>query len=86
MKTLLDSKLLDFAIPCSLSMSWRFVVASSCPFKPVSLRIVKIVAYSLVEADMILSTFAVVGMSGIFRSHLYFGFVHWILLVWQNQL
>ena len=67
-------------------MSWRVVVASSCPSTPVSLRMVKIVAYFRVEADIILSTFAVVGMSGIFRSHLYFGLVHWMLLVWQNQL
>jgi len=35
---------------------------------------------------MILSTLAVVGIIGIFRSHAYFGFVHSIPLVWQNQL
>ena len=73
-------------IPCSLSMYCLVMVASSCPSKPVSFRIVKIIAYLRVDADMILSIFAVVGMIGIFRSHLYFGFVHWILLVWQNQL
>jgi len=56
--------------PFSLSMYWRVVLASSQPSKPVSFRIVKIVANLGVEAEIILSMFAVVGMSGIFLSHL----------------
>ena len=46
---------------------------------------VNMVAYFLVDAEIILSTFVVVGISGIFLSHVYFGFVHWILFVLQNQ-
>jgi hypothetical protein len=54
---------------------------SSYAFSPVSARIVKIVAYFGFDADMILLMFSVVGMRGIFRSDLYFGFIHWIPLV-----
>ncbi len=57
-------------------MCVRLVVASSCPSNPVSFSIVKIVAYFLLDALIILSMLAVVGMSGILRSHLYFGRFH----------
>ena len=60
-------------IPLSMSISFRVTVASSCPSKPVSFRIVKIVAYLREAADIILSTFCVVGIRGIFLSHLYLG-------------
>jgi len=56
-------------IPCSVSMSFLCVVASSCPSSPVSVRIVKIVAYLGVDALMILLMFSVVGIIGIFLSH-----------------
>jgi hypothetical protein len=57
-------------IPCSASMSFLCVVTSSCASNPVSARIVKIVAYFLDDALMILLMFSVVGISGIFLSHL----------------
>jgi hypothetical protein len=74
------------SIPCCWSMSFRCVVTSSWASNPVSARIVKMVAYFVFDAEMILLMFSVVGISGIFRSVLYVGFVHWILLVLQNQL
>jgi len=55
---------------CSVSIWLRVISASSQHSKPVSFRIVNMVAYFGVEAEIILSTLAVVGMSGIFRSHL----------------
>ena len=64
---------LALMFPLSVSMSFRVTVASSCPSKPVSFRIVKIVAYLREAADIILSTFCVVGIRGIFLSHLYLG-------------
>jgi len=57
-------------IPFSASMSFLCVVTSSWASMPVSARIVKIVAYFLVDADIILLMFSVVGISGILRSHL----------------
>jgi hypothetical protein len=61
------------------------MVESSGPSSPVSARIVKIVAYLVDEADMILLMFSVVGIMGIFLSHLKYGCVHLIPLVLQNQ-
>ena len=57
-------------IPCSGSMSCLRVVTSSWASIPVSARIVKIVACFVLVAAMILLMFSVVGMSGIFLSHL----------------
>ncbi len=65
-------------IPCAVSMSFCCMFESSCPSSPVSVKIVKSVAYFLLEAEMILFMFSVVGISGIFRSHLKYGFSHWI--------
>jgi len=73
-------------IPLSRSMSFLCMVASSCASKPVSARIVKIVAYFGGDALMILVMFSVVGMSGIFLSHLKYGFFHSIPFVLQYQL
>jgi hypothetical protein len=57
-------------IPYVVSMFLRSIVASSCASNPVSASIVKIVAYFGVDADIILLMFSVVGMRGIFLSHL----------------
>ena len=61
---------LAFMIPCVVSMFLRSIFASSCASNPVSASIVKIVAYFGVDADIILLMFSVVGMRGIFLSHL----------------
>ncbi len=63
-------------IPCVMSMSLSPVVTSSWAFNPVSARIVKIVAYFGVDADIILLMFSVVGIRGIFLSHLKYGRFH----------
>ena len=55
-------------IPLSASICVRCMVSSSLPSSPVSLRMVKIVAYFRDEAEIILSMFSVVGINGIFRS------------------
>ena len=55
-------------IPLSESICVLSVVASSIPSKPVSARIVNIVAYLFDDAEIILFMFAVVGINGIFRS------------------
>jgi len=65
-----------FITPRSASMSVLCVVSSSLVSSPVSLSIVKIVAYFLPVAEITLSMFAVVGIMGILRSHLYLGFSH----------
>jgi len=57
-------------IPLSASICFLCVLANSIPSKPVSAKIVKIVAYFLVDADMILFMFSLVGIKGIFLSHL----------------
>ena len=46
---------LAFVIACVESMSFLWIVASSCASNPVSARIVKIVAYLWVDAAIILS-------------------------------
>jgi len=73
-------------IPFSASMSFRCVVTNSWASIPVSARIVNMVAYFLVDADIILFMFSVVGISGILRSHLYFGLSHFMWLVSANHL
>lgn len=73
-------------IPFSASMSFLCVVTNSWASMPVSARIVKIVAYFLVDALIILLMFSVVGISGILRSHLYFGLSHLMLFVSQYHL
>jgi len=57
-------------MPLSASIWFLGIVASSIPSSPVSLRIVKIVAYLFDDADIILFTFSVVGIRGILRSAL----------------
>ena len=57
-------------IPCSASTSVLVVVASSCVSIPVCSRIVKMVAYFLEDALITLYMFSVVGIRGIFLSHL----------------
>ena len=55
-------------IPLSASIWFLCIVANSIPSKPVSLRIVKMVAYFVDDAEIILSMFSVVGIRGIFLS------------------
>lgn len=57
-------------IPCSLSIWLRVTDANSCPSNPVSFSIVNMVAYLRVADEIILSMFAVLGIIGIFLSHL----------------
>lgn len=70
-------------MPLSWSMSFRCTVASSCASSPCSLSIVKMVEYFCDDAEIILSMFAVVGIIGILRSHLKYGFFHSISFVLQ---
>ena len=63
-------------ILCSKSMLFLCVLCSSCPSAPVSAKMVKMVAYRFVDAVIIFSTLAVVGMIGVFCSHLYLGGSH----------
>ena len=55
-------------IPCSSSIWFLGVLSSSLPSKPVSANIVNIVAYFLVDADIIFFTDSVVGIRGIILS------------------
>jgi len=55
-------------MPCSLSMSLRFMLWSSAPSKAVSAKIVNIVAVFGVAEEIIISTFCFSGMIGIFVS------------------
>lgn len=77
---------LAFMIPCAVSMLLSSIVASSCASNPVSARIVKMVAYFGVDALIILLMFSVVGIRGIFLSHLKYGRFHSMPFVLQNQL
>ena len=55
-------------IPFSASMSFLDVLSSSCPSTPVSVKIVKHVAIVGLAQSIILFTFSVLGISGIFGS------------------
>ncbi len=57
-----------FIIPLWVSIWFRCMVANSYASKPVSFRIVNIVAYLVVHALIILSMFSVLGIIGGFRS------------------
>ncbi len=72
-------------ILCSKSMLFLCVLCSSCPSAPVSTKMVKIVAYRFVDADIIFSMLAVVGIMGVFASHLYLGASHWSLFALHRQ-
>ena len=52
-------------IPCSESILFLWTLCSSPPSAPISDRIVKIVAYFRVDAEIIFVTFSVVGISGV---------------------
>jgi hypothetical protein len=71
--------------PCSRSMFFCGVVSSSCPSAPVSSSMVNIVVYRVVAEFIILFTFSVVGIIGVFSGNLYFGFSHFIWLILQKQ-
>lgn len=72
-------------IPCSVSIFLRCSLWSSSPSTPISAMMVKIVAYRLVDALIILVTFSVVGIIGVPCSHLYLGLSHGMLLVLANH-
>ena len=55
-------------IPFSASMSFLVVLSSSCPSTPISAKIVKHVAIVGLAHPVILFTFSVLGISGIFGS------------------
>ena len=52
-------------IPCSVSILVRCVLCSSSPSAPISARIVKIVVYFLLDAEIIFIMFSVVGIRGV---------------------
>jgi hypothetical protein len=52
-------------VPCSVSILFRGVLCSSSPSAPVSVSIVKIVAYLLLDAEIICVTLFVVGIMGV---------------------
>jgi len=72
-------------IPCVQSNWLRCVLCSSSPSTPVSAISLKMVANFGVVAEMIFSTWLVVGIIGIGSTHLNFGFCHWSPFVLQNQ-
>jgi len=72
-------------IPCSVSIFLRCSLCSSSPSTPISAMRVKIVAYRLVEAEIIFVTFSRVGIIGVPCSHLYLGLSHCMPLVLVNH-